>query len=241
MIRPPGRRGASSRRCCSPDPGVPAFHPRPEDLPEAFGIFPLEGALLLPGGQLPLNIFEPRYLALVEDALGAGRMFGMVQPDPAAPACANGPGLYRIGCLGRLSAFSETGDGRLLITLTGLARFAIAREVEMRRGYRRVEADLRPYLADLAPGASPVSFDRAALLIALRAYFKARGITANWEAIDAAADASLVTTLAMACPFPPAEKQALLEAATPGDRARVLTALLQIGTHGDPTGAPAPS
>jgi len=100
-----------------------AFHPLAENLPAEFPVFPLAGALLLPRGKLPLNIFEPRYLAMVEDALAAGRMFGMIQPDPHAPEAESGPGLFRIGCLGRLSSFSETEDGRYLITLTGLIRF----------------------------------------------------------------------------------------------------------------------
>ena len=127
-----------------------AFHPRVEDLPGEFPVFPLPGALLLPRGKLPLNIFEPRYLAMTEDALGQGRMFGMIQPDPILPETDTGPGLFRVGCLGRLSSFSETDDGRYLITLTGVIRFAIAAEVAMRRGYRRVRGDCTPYLADLA-------------------------------------------------------------------------------------------
>src|SRR3954453_20848083 len=115
-----------------------AFHPRPEDLPAEFPVFPLPGALLLPKGKLPLNIFEPRYKAMVEDALGLGRMFGMIQPDPTAPEGPTGPALFRVGCLGRLSEFSETGDGRYLITLSGIFRFAVPSEIDMRRGYRRV-------------------------------------------------------------------------------------------------------
>src|ERR1700760_497301 len=117
------------------------FRTRFEDLPSEFAVFPLPGVLLLPRGKLPLNIFEPRYLAMIEDSLGAGRMFAMIQPDLASPETANGPPLYRTGCLGRLSSFSETEDGRLLITLTGLARFFIASEIDMRHGYRRVVGD----------------------------------------------------------------------------------------------------
>ena len=126
-----------------------AFHPRVEDLPGEFPVFPLPGALLLPRGKLPLNIFEPRYLAMTEDALGQGRMFGMIQPDPTLPETETGPGLFRVGCLGRLSSFSETDDGRYLITLTGVIRFAVAAEMTMRRGYRRVRGDFTPYRADL--------------------------------------------------------------------------------------------
>ncbi len=124
------------------------FRTRPQDLPTEFAIFPLAGALLLPRGRLPLNIFEHRYLAMIEDSLAKGRMFGMIQADPTLPETANGPALYRVGCLGRLSSFSETDDGRMLITLTGVARFSIASEVDMRRGYRRVIGDFSRYLAD---------------------------------------------------------------------------------------------
>jgi Lon protease-like protein len=211
---------------------MPAFEPRPEDLPRDFPIFPLPGALLLPRGKLPLNIFEPRYLAMTEDALAAGRMFGMIQPDPRRPDGPTGPGLYRIGCLGRLVSFSETDDGRYLITLFGLARFAVAEELPMCRGYRRARADFSAFAADLAatrdgePG-----FDHATLLQALRGYFTHRGFEANWDAINQMPDDALVVTLSMVCSFEPAEKQALLEATTPTERARALLALLQIETH----------
>ena len=207
----------------------------PHALPTEIAVFPLSGALLLPEGRLPLNIFEPRYLAMTEDSLAAGRMFGMVQPDPAAPRGETGPGLYRIGCLGRLTSFAETEDGRFLITLTGMTRFRIAEELAMHRGYRRVRADYTPFQADLAPAAPP-ALDRRALLAALRPFFKARGIEANWEAVEQTADAELVTTLAMVCPFEVPEKQALLEATTPADRAAMLIALLQMGAHGTPSG-----
>jgi Lon protease-like protein len=119
-----------------------AFHPRPEDLPTEFAVFPLPGALLVPRGKLPLNIFEPRYLAMVQDSLAGGRMFGMIQPDPNAAEGTFGEGLYRVGCLGRLSSFSETDDGRLLVTLTGLIRFTIDAELGLRRGYRLVRGDV---------------------------------------------------------------------------------------------------
>ncbi|MBL6456070.1 LON peptidase substrate-binding domain-containing protein [Belnapia sp. T6] len=203
----------------------------PAALPAEIAVFPLSGALLLPEGRLPLNIFEPRYLAMTEDSLAAGRMFGMIQPDPAAPREATGPGLYRIGCLGRLTSFAETEDGRFLITLTGMIRFRVAEELEMRRGYRRVRADYAPFQTDLESGAAE-AVDRPALLGALRPFFKARGIEANWDAIEQTSDRMLVLTLAMVCPFEVPEKQALLEAATPSDRAAMLIALLQMGVHG---------
>lgn len=206
-------------------------HPALEDLPADIAIFPLSGALLLPRGRLPLNIFEPRYLAMVEDSLAQGRMFGMIQPNEAAPRGPTGPGLYRIGCLGRLSHFSETDDGRYLITLTGVARFIVGRELEMRRGYRRVAADYLPFGHDLAAPATLADGTRPAVMEALRDYFSARQIEANWDAIEAMPDATLVTTLSMLCPFDTAEKQALLEAPTDADRAADLLALLRMAVH----------
>jgi Lon protease-like protein len=205
------------------------------DLPEEFPVFPLSGALLLPGGRLPLNIFEPRYLAMVDDSLAAGRMFGMVQPDKRLADGDTGPGLYRTGCLGRISSFSETDDGRYLITLTGLIRFSIVEEVEPERGYRRVRGAFAGFAAELQPdaGNNALGMDRAELLDALRLYFAHTGVEANWDAIDAMSNSALVVTLCMACPFDPEEKQALLEAPNLAERARVLLALLQINAFGD--------
>jgi Lon protease-like protein len=215
----------------------PAFHPRFEDLPTEIAIFPLTGALLLPGGRLPLNIFEPRYLAMTLDALANRRMFGMIQPNPQEPRGATGPGLYRVGCLGRLSQFAETDDGRLLVTLSGLIRFTVAEEFPLHAGgYRRVRADYAPFAADLDPP-SP-GLDRAALEAAMKAYFKAQSIGADWDAIAGTPDPMLLTTLSMACPFEPREKQALLEAETPAARAEMLIALMQIGAAGAPPSGP---
>ncbi len=220
--------------------GVAAFHPAFEDLPPEIAVFPLSGALLLPQGRMPLNIFEPRYLAMMQDSLAAGRMFGMIQPEPGAPAGGSGPGLFRTGCIGRMSSFAETEDGRLLITLTGVSRFRVAEELPLRQGYRRVRADFAPFRADLDLAERPSALDRAALTGALRPFFQARGIEANWEAIEQTSDAMLVLTLAMVCPFDAREKQALLEAATPEDRAALLVALLEMGARsGLPSDPPA--
>jgi Lon protease-like protein len=205
--------------------------PRLKELPECFPVFPLAGALLLPRGRLPLNIFEPRYLAMTEDALAAGRMLGMIQPDPRRPPGPTGPALYRVGCLGRICAFSETEDGRYLITLTGIIRFVLAEELAMQRGYRRVRGDLAGFAADLAPPAQPCC-DRPALISELRSYFARQGIEANWDAIGGMTDDALITTLCMVCPFDVAEKQALLEAPTAADRAAALRTLLAIEAHG---------
>jgi uncharacterized protein len=204
------------------------FRTRFEDLPAEFAVFPLPGALLLPRGRLPLNIFEPRYVAMIEDSLANKRMFAMIQPDEALPETANGPALYRVGCLGRLSSFSETDDGRLLITLSGLARFSIASEIDMRRGYRRVIGDFSRYRADLNEP-NDTAIDRDGMLDALRGYFAQRGVEPNWDAINRLEDDTLVVTLAMVCPFEPIEKQALLEAPDEAERADTLLALLRMG------------
>jgi Lon protease-like protein len=211
-------------------------------LPASFPIFPLTGALLLPRGRLPLNIFEPRYKAMVEDALGERRLMAMIQPDPKLERGANGPGLYAVGCLGRISSFSETDDGRYLITLTGIARFRVAEELPMRRGYRRARADWADFPElDLPEPPASGGFDRPALLAALRGFFSQRGIQANWDAVEQMSDDGLLTTLAMVCPFEPAEKQALLEAPDAPARARDLLALLLIGAHGPAEDAGKPS
>jgi Lon protease-like protein len=207
------------------------LHPTEADLPTEFAIFPLPGALLLPHGKLPLNIFEPRYLAMVDDSLAQRRMFGMIQPNTHAPRAANGPSLYQIGCLGRLSHFSETDDGRYLITLTGVSRFRVVEELPIRHGYRRVSADFSPFKPDLSPLGGKSGLNRPDLLAALKPFFHMHQIDANWEAIERMPEAMLVTTLAMLCPFDDAEKQALLEAPTEADRAADLLALLRMSVH----------
>jgi Lon protease-like protein len=206
-------------------------HRAAEGLPTELAVFPLPGALLLPRGRLPLNIFEPRYLAMVEDSLANGRQFGMIQPNEHAPRAENGASLYRIGCLGRLSHFSETEDGRFLITLTGISRFVVKRELPMHRGYRMVQADYAPFGQDLhtTPDIEPET--RAEILEALKIYFDMKGIDANWDAVNGMPDQVLVVTLAMLCPFDTAEKQALLEAPTEHDRAGDLLALLRMAAH----------
>ncbi len=202
------------------------FEPTFERLPRRLPIFPLSGVLLLPRGPLPLNIFEPRYLAMVADALGNGRMIGMIQPlDPDAGGKA--PPVYRTGCAGRITAFTETDDGRMIITLTGVCRFNVVQELDVVHGYRRVEPDWSPYADDLVEEPSG-HVDRARLLKGLRAYFKAQGIQANWTAIESTPDERLVTSVAMICPFAPPEKQALLEAGSLMERAKLLIALIEM-------------
>ena len=215
------------------------LRPTQADLPGDFPVFPLPGALLLPHGRLPLNIFEPRYLALVDDSLVQGRMFGMIQPNAHAPRAPNGPSLYQIGCLGRLTQFAETEDGRYLITLTGISRFRVTDELPIRHGYRRIAADFAPFGADLQPPGNGMGARRGELLSALRPFFVMHDIDANWDAIERMPETMLVTTLAMLCPFDDAEKQALLEAPTEADRAADLLALLRMSVHeGDPSARP---
>src|SRR5438067_9862420 len=195
-------------------------------LPEILPIFPLAGVLLLPRGRLPLNIFEPRYLAMTRDALGGERLIGMVQPsDPSVPGM--NPPVYPVGCAGRMTQFSETDDGRYLITLTGLSRFRIREELPLLSGYRRVAPDWEPFADDRRRPEDP-GFDRERLLRGLRGYFATRKIQADFDAIDKAPGEYLVTSLAMACPFAPSEKQALLEAGDLDARAELLTALCEM-------------
>ena len=201
------------------------FDPSFENLPREIPIFPLAGALLLPHGTLPLNIFEPRYLAMTLGALAAGRMIGMIQPNDAGVG--NQPRVYRTGCAGRITSFSETDDGRFLITLSGICRFMVADELAMRDGYRRVIADYAGYRDDLAAD-DAAGIDREALLGALRAYLESTGAQADWDAIEETANERLVTSLAMMCPFRTSEKQALLEAPDIGERARTMVALLEM-------------
>ena len=198
----------------------------PGALPEILPIFPLTGVLLLPRGQLPLNIFEPRYLAMFRDAMDGARLIGMVQPsDP--PIREMNPAVYPTGCAGRITSFSETDDGRFLVGLTGISRFRIKEELPLiASGYRRAVADWQDFAADRDPDAG--DFDRARLVAGLRTFFSSRQVQADWEAIDRAPGEHLVTSIAMMCPFAPNEKQALLEAATLAERARLLTALIEM-------------
>jgi len=201
------------------------FDPAFEALPAEIPIFPLTGVLLLPGGKLPLNIFEPRYLNMTSAALAGDRMIGMIQPTGDNEGAQ--PEVYRTGCAGRLTSFSETEDGRYLITLSGYLRFDIRQELPLRDGFRTVVPDWTPYREDLAEDDSE-RIDRDRMLRALKGYFAANQVDANWDAIKDTPTDRLVNALAMMCPFQPSEKQALLEAATLVDRADVMVALLEM-------------
>ena len=195
-----------------------------DQLSRTISVFPLAGALLLPRGQLPLNIFEARYLEMVRDAMNETHLIGMIQPtNPHAREAE--PEIYRIGCLGRIDAFEETDDGRFLITLTGICRFEIEDELPMAQPYRRVLANYAPYRSDLEADLR-VQFDRPALFTALRRFLNVEELDADWKALERISDESLISSLAMMCPFEPSEKQALLEAAELAERADVLTTLM---------------
>lgn len=207
-------------------------------LPAALPIFPLSGVLLLPGGRVPLQIFEPRYLALIEDALGAGRLLGMVQPvRPARDPIPDGVAVYPVGCAGRIVSFADGDDGRYFVILAGVSRFRIRSELAALRGYRRVVPDWAPFACDREDGPEP-DIDRPRLVKAARAFFAARGLQAEERSLDELNGPALVTWLAMACPFGASEKQALLECACHSERADALAATLELAAH-ERGGAPA--
>lgn len=197
------------------------FGPRFSDLPDDLPIFPLGGVLLLPRGQLPLNIFEPRYLTMIDEALTTPhRMIGMIQPK------ANGD-LFEIGCAGRITTFDETQDGRYLISLSGIIRFRIGEELAQKNGYRRVRPEWRVFEKDMQP-ANKIDIDREKLLTLLEHFFDHHGLSCDWSVVKDTPDDRLMTCLAMICPFENEEKQALLEAGCCGERAKLFMTLLEI-------------
>ena len=196
------------------------------ELPQIIPVFPLPGSILLSRGQLPLNVFEPRYLNMVDDAMAGDRIIGLIQPQTSA--LEPQPPLARVGCAGRITSFNETSDGRYLITLTGICRFNVTGELQVKTPYRQVRADFAPFEADLHAPDPAADFDRHGFLDALRPYLEHRGLNVDWDTAEAAPQEALINSLAMALPFEPAEKQALLEAHGLMDRAQALTALLRI-------------
>ena len=205
-----------------------AFHPGYDELPADIPVFPLPGALLLPRAQMPLNIFEPRYLAMVDEALRTNRIVGMVQPDLERGGTPLVPKLYPVGCAGRITGFAETGDGRYLITLTGIARFRVAEEVPTTAPYRLCRVAFEPYRGDFEAGAGEAAVDREGVLKALRDFAQATGLKIDWKSIDEAGNETLVNALCMMSPFGVGEKQAMLEAPDLKARADVLVAATQI-------------
>ncbi|QQN64460.1 LON peptidase substrate-binding domain-containing protein [Bradyrhizobium diazoefficiens] len=213
----------------------------PADLPEIIPVFPLPGALLLPRGQMPLNIFEPRYLAMVDDSLRDGhRLIGMIQPDVAhSPKDSDKPALFRVGCVGRITQLAESGDGRYILELTGVARFKVIEELEVLTAYRQCKVDFFAFVDDFTARMGEDEVDREALLAVLADFLKANNLKVDWEGVESAPNEALVNALAMMSPYGPAEKQAMLEAPDLKTRAEILIAVTEMDlakkrTSGDP-------
>ncbi len=201
------------------------------DLPDTISIFPLSGALLLPRARLPLHIFEPRYLQMLEDALKTPeRLVGMIQPNENRKR--NVAGLQSIGCVGRVTQFSETEDGRYLITLTGVSRFRVQSEVECFAPYRRCQVSWEGFFRDLASTEADPGFDRDAFMTLLGRYFDARSLSADWETLREAEDELLINSLSMMLDFEPEDKQALLEAPSLCTRRETLVTLIEYSLRG---------
>lgn len=215
----------------------------PSDLPHEIAVFPLRGAILLPRIALPLNIFEPRYLEMIDDVMRGNRLIGMIQPlqavdDTESPAGKGAP-LRQTGAAGRITSYTETDDGRYLITLTGVCRFAVREEISTDRLYRCCAVDFAPFEADLTEGTGEDEVDRSHLLKVLKTYLDANDLKADWQAIHKSSNEFLVNTLSMISPYGPEEKQALLEAKSLKSRAEVLVALaeMQLAARDDGSGS----
>lgn len=213
---------------------MPGHYRGPADMPGIIPVFPLSGALLLPRSEVPLNIFEPRYLAMMDSAISSHRIIGMVQPTKDSGG--DKPNLARIGCAGRISAFSEQPDGRMLVTLTGITRFAIVKEQETGLPWREVEASYDEFAGDFEEGYGEDKVDREELLSAFRSYLDANGLKADWSEVAKAGNETLVNTLAMLAPYDNPSKQALLEAPDLKTRADVLVALTEVSLARDGSG-----
>jgi Lon protease-like protein len=204
------------------------------DLPDVLPVFPLPGAVILPNGQLPLNIFEDRYLSMVFDAMAGSRLIGMVQPKGEVQA--QHPELHETGCAGRIVSFSETRDDRLLIILAGVCRFDILGEVEMKNGYRRIQASWGRFAHDL--DAQESGLDAAEIIASAKRFTESRNLSVDWSALDHLQLPELIDTLASSLPFSPEEKQGLVEAVVMGDRAELLRALCEFGAATPEDGSP---
>jgi Lon protease-like protein len=197
-------------------------------LPGVVPVFPLAGALVLPRGQLPLNVFEPRYLAMVDDALRSNRMIGMIQPDERAFVSGKPPALHHVGCAGRITQFMEMSDGRYVITLTGVARFDLVEELAVTTPYRQCAVSFSRFVGDLSTRADDDGVDRESVLRTLRLFADSNRLKLEWSEIDQAPNEALVNALSMMSPFSPGEKQALLEASDLKTRAEVLVAITEM-------------
>lgn len=203
-----------------------------QDLPDILAVFPLPGAVLYPRWSLPLNIFEPRYLRMIDDAMSGHRMIGMIQSAETSSA-ATPPELAKVGCAGRITSYAETDDGRYLISLTGICRFSCVAELPVELPYRQVQPDYRTYAQDLHIPPEPDVPDRETLVQSLQRYTKINAMEVDWDAVRNAPMETLINALSAGCPFGTIEKQALLEAFSVADRAEVLIALLDMDVPGD--------
>jgi uncharacterized protein len=207
----------------------------PRDLPSVIPVFPLNGALLLPRADLPLNIFEPRYVAMISDSLSGERIIGMIQTADEEEK-SDPPQLMKIGCAGRITSFSETPDSRILVTLTGICRFTVLEELTTATPYRQVKADFDAFEIDLVTDLGANEVNRPALLTAFKDFLNANNMNADWSEINATSTEVLVNTLSLLAPYPAREKQALLEAPDLKTRAEVLVALTEIALSKAPSG-----
>ena len=217
-----------------------AVYEKADDVADLIPVFPLAGALLLPRGQMPLNIFEPRYLAMVDDALRDGhRLIGMIQPDVAHSPNEAKPALFRVGCVGRITQLAESGDGRYILELTGIARFKVIEEMTVLTAYRQCKVDFFPYVDDFEARKGEEAVNREALLEVLTDFLTANNLKVDWEGVESAPNEALVNALAMMSPYGPPEKQAMLEAPDLKTRAEILVAVTEMDlakkrTSGDP-------
>src|ERR1700753_4124030 len=212
----------------------------PSDLPEIIPVYPVPGALLLPRGQMPLNIFEPRYLSMVDDAFRDGhRLIGMIQPDVAHSPNEANPVLFKVGCVGRITQLAESGAGRYILELTGVSRFKVVEEMTVLTLYRQCKVDYFPFLDDFTARKGEDAVDREALLEVLTDFLKANNLKVDWEGVESAPNEALVNALAMMSPYGAPEKQAMVEAPDLKTRAEILIAVTEMDlakkrTSGDP-------
>ena len=221
--------------------GMNAVYRGPSDLPSVLPVFPISGALLLPRGDMPLNIFEPRYMAMIDDALKSGaRLIGMVQPDVVSDVMPKVPPLHAVGCAGRITQLAESGDNRYVLTLTGVARFRVVEELLVTTPYRQCSVDFTPFPTDFEPRAGEDLVDRESVIRTLKAFVEANDLAIDWKGINAAPSEALVNALCMMSPFETREKQALLEAPDLKTRAEILVAITEMDLARGQDGSDAP-
>ncbi|MBK1719680.1 LON peptidase substrate-binding domain-containing protein [Thiocystis violacea] len=204
------------------------FFPKFSDLPAELPIFPLAGAVVMPGVQLPLNIFEPRYINMVFDALASNHLLGMIQPT-SETMLKDVPEIHRVGCAGRITSYSETSDGRIILVLTGVCRFQVSRELDEHQGYRRARVDWERFTGDYHGGGETIA-DRLGFLASLKTYCTLRGVDIPWNDIEKMTDHDLTNLLCAHLPLSPEDKQALIETLQTTERAALMRGLLDMAS-----------